>query len=50
MIVESVGSLDCRLFAEVLVRITRNDILNGTIKLEKHTETEEAEAPKDKKE
>ncbi|EJV58309.1 hypothetical protein IEO_04544 [Bacillus wiedmannii] len=31
MIVNSVGTLDCKTFAEVLVRITRNDILNGKI-------------------
>ncbi|MEC3575286.1 hypothetical protein P4V72_29455 [Bacillus thuringiensis] len=42
MIVESVGTLDCKTFAKVLISIVRENAIKDN--------EEEAEAPKDKEE
>lgn len=43
MIVEVVGELNCKLFAEKFVEIARRKMLNGEINLKKYTECSKAE-------
>ncbi|MCU5455239.1 hypothetical protein OCA97_14675 [Bacillus cereus] len=43
MIVEVVGELNCKLFAEKFVEIARRKILNGEIDLNKYKENLKAE-------
>ncbi|AQY40975.1 hypothetical protein P4V72_29465 [Bacillus thuringiensis] len=50
MIVNVVGELNCKLFAEKFVEIVRKEILNGEIDLEKYKEIIKAEDLRDKKE
>ncbi|HDR8240147.1 TPA: hypothetical protein QC126_000677 [Bacillus cereus] len=50
MIVNEIGELNCKLFAEKFVEIVRKEILNGEIDLEKYKEIIKAEDLRDKKE
>ncbi|WP_204312313.1 hypothetical protein [Bacillus cereus] len=43
MIVETVGELNCKLFAEKLMEIVRRKMLNGEIDLERYKEISKAE-------
>ncbi|HFK1754356.1 TPA: hypothetical protein ACGXP3_004840 [Bacillus cereus] len=43
MIVETVGELNCKLFAEKFVEIVREEILNGELDIEKYKEIIKAE-------
>ncbi|PFW56432.1 hypothetical protein COL13_14775 [Bacillus cereus] len=50
MIVETVGELNCKLFAEKFVEIFREEIRNGKINPKDYIKTSRTEDPKDKKE
>lgn len=50
MIVEVVGELNCKLFAEKLVEINRRRLSNGEINLKDYIKTSEAKNPSEKKE
>ncbi|WP_179866164.1 hypothetical protein [Bacillus wiedmannii] len=50
MIVNEIGELNCKLFAEKFVEIVRKEILNGEIDLEKYKEIIKAEDSCEKKE
>ncbi|MDZ5475817.1 hypothetical protein [Bacillus thuringiensis] len=50
MIVETVGELNCKLFAETFMEIVRREIRNGEIDINKYKEISKAEDLRDKKE
>lgn len=45
MIVNEIGELNCKLFAETFVEIFRKEVLNGEIDLKDYVKTSEAENP-----
>ncbi len=50
MIVNEIGELNCKLFAETFVEIFRKEVLNGEIGLKDYTKTSENKNSNDKKE
>ncbi|WP_176342999.1 hypothetical protein [Bacillus thuringiensis] len=50
MIVETVGELNCKLFAETFMEIVRRELRNGEIDLNKYKEISKVEDLRDKKE